>query len=895
MRWDKNELASAHSIGYRLITTLLLFGLLAEWLLPWTGADEWTIFYHPVPLLAIIGCILATGIFKMKGWMTAVIHTLLVVISLMWMYKSESQSSLDWLLSFPGMLADQVMLIAEGGLWAMSGELRTLLLFAGWAMLAPALQALIWLRQAALGIAALTLLYLVTLHVWLGMDVMDGLLRTSAEGLLLAAVVSLPRARRFMEAGIGKFKEMEGSWLAGSLFVTLIVVGCALLAAGGKDSADGPANWTASITNRLEQGFSALNGSGSSVTTLRSIDSSGLGRALTGYGFDDTTLGGAISDNPATVFWGYSPLRTYWRGEAKAEYDGRGWSNSDRDQLMLMPVRKMAEEVDSDEAGADSPAVASQDEGLSLERPLITQTVVWDHPAAAMPIFSSGKDGKVTELIAADPRRKLGSYLSNGELGSLYAQSGDILLEEYTVQSRLPVTDAATLRSLGTGEELPQGVQGGEREWTKAELAPFLQLPTSLPARVRALASEVAGGGVTSRYDRVKAVEQYLESTYRYSKTDSAVPPAGADFVDDFLFEQKSGYCVHFSTAMVVLLRSEGIPARWVKGFAPGTPVRGEGVSGSSIESGTLLYEVKSSDAHAWVEVYFPGAGWVPFDPTPGYDGVTAIAAAAAAGVPGGGVLGAAAGAGAGGAAGVGGSASGELTLAERMEAAAEDGAAAISRGARALAGAAERAAGFAAAEPWAAAAIGAAALALAGAAVALAQRKRLRLALALRRYRAASAERAALAAQQPLAAGAVAEALGPRRPQAAAAAATAAERQRSALIDATEALIALLWRRLGEGAADARAWQAELAASPDVLTTRELIRMMSERMPEEKRAKFALVASWLEEASFGAPGILDNPPTSDELSKACRALLAKRTSRIEKKNAAAQLPGETS
>lgn len=890
MRWDKDELASGLSAPYRFMTSLLLFGLLAEWLLPWTGEGEWTILYHPVPLLTIIGCMLATGLFKMNGWMTAVIHTMLVIVCLMWLYKSESQSSIDWLLSFPGMLAEQVMLIAEGGLWAMSGELRTLLLFAGWAMLAPALQALIWLRQAALGIAALTLLYLVTLHVWLGMDVMGGLLRTSAEGLLLAAIVSLPRARRLMDAGIGKLKEIEGSWLAGSLFITLIVVGCALLAAGDKDNAATPAGWTASITDRLEQSFAALNGSGSSVTTLRSVDSSGLGRALTGYGFDDTSLGGAVSDNPVTVFWGYSPLRTYWRGEAKAEYDGRGWSNPEHDQFVLMPVRSITEEADRNEPGEDSAAAASQDEVLSLERPLITQTVIWDHPAAAMPIFLSGKNGKVSELIAADPRRKLGSYLSNGGLGSLYAQSGDLLLEEYTVQSQLPVTDAATLRALGSGDKLPQGVQGAEKEWSKEELAQFLQLPATLPVRVRALAAEVAGGGVTSRYDRVKAVEQYLENTYRYSKTDSAVPPAGADFVDHFLFEQKSGYCVHFSTAMVVLLRAEGIPARWVKGFAPGTPVRGEGSGGSSLEAGTLLYEVKSSDAHAWVEVYFPGAGWVPFDPTPGYDGVSSIAAAAS-GAPGG-MLGASAGAG-GSSAAVGAAAGGGLTLAERLEAAAEDGAAAISRGARELAGAAKRAAGFAAAEPGAAAAIGAAALALAGAAVAAAQRRRLRVALALRRYRAASLERAAL--QPQAATGAAGEPLGPRRPQAAAAAASAAERQRGALIAAAEALIALLLSQLRRDSKGALASREGLAAIPDIITTRELTRMLGERLPENKRATLALLAQWLEEASFGAPDGLENPPAYEELRDACRMLASRRVPRIGKKSAAPSMRGEAS
>src|SRR5690606_9977630 len=100
-------------------------------------------------------------------------------------------------------------------------------------------------------------------------------------------------------------------------------------------------------------------------------------------------------------------------------------------------------------------------------------------------------------------------------------------------------------------------------------------------------------------------VEDYLESTYEYTKSGSELPPAGSDFVDHFLFEQRQGYCVHFSTAMVVMLRSQGIPARWVKGFTSGDDT-GEfaltgGSAGGGASAGALaerVYEVRGSDAH---------------------------------------------------------------------------------------------------------------------------------------------------------------------------------------------------------------------------------------------------------------------------------------------------------
>ena len=87
--------------------------------------------------------------------------------------------------------------------------------------------------------------------------------------------------------------------------------------------------------------------------------------------------------------------------------------------------------------------------------------------------------------------------------------------------------------------------------------------------------------------------------------------------MDDFLFKSQKGYCVHFATAMVALLRSADIPARYVQGYGTGTPIVG---------SVPQRYAVSQGDAHAWVEVYFPGAGWVPFDPTP-----VSIAAASSA------------------------------------------------------------------------------------------------------------------------------------------------------------------------------------------------------------------------------------------------------------------------
>jgi hypothetical protein len=130
----------------------------------------------------------------------------------------------------------------------------------------------------------------------------------------------------------------------------------------------------------------------------------------------------------------------------------------------------------------------------------------------------------------------------------------------------------------------------------------FLQLPDMSP-RVGALAREVAGAGRTS-YDMARAVELHLRRNYQYSL--DVGTSVSASPVEDFLFTRKTGYCEHYATAMVVMLRTLGIPARLVTGFLPGL-----------WNDFGNYYSVRQQDAHAWVEVYFPRSGWVTFDPTP--------------------------------------------------------------------------------------------------------------------------------------------------------------------------------------------------------------------------------------------------------------------------------------
>ncbi|HYM67517.1 MAG TPA: transglutaminaseTgpA domain-containing protein [Patescibacteria group bacterium] len=137
-----------------------------------------------------------------------------------------------------------------------------------------------------------------------------------------------------------------------------------------------------------------------------------------------------------------------------------------------------------------------------------------------------------------------------------------------------------------------------------------------LSQQAKDLAASVTAG-TTTEYDTVLALTRFLQRSYHYSLQLSPVP-SGKDAVDWFLFDVKTGYCEQFASAETLMLRSLGIPARLATGYSTGEydPVLDQSV-------------VRERDAHAWVEVWFQGHGWVPVDPTPG---VAPIAAATFAG-----------------------------------------------------------------------------------------------------------------------------------------------------------------------------------------------------------------------------------------------------------------------
>ncbi|MCA1638176.1 MAG: DUF3488 and transglutaminase-like domain-containing protein, partial [Acidobacteria bacterium] len=142
-----------------------------------------------------------------------------------------------------------------------------------------------------------------------------------------------------------------------------------------------------------------------------------------------------------------------------------------------------------------------------------------------------------------------------------------------------------------------------DNEKYSSETRRYLQLPEKFDERIAVLAAKITEKQA-NRYDKVKAVENYLQTQFGYTLEMKA---KGEEPLADFLFNVREGHCEYFATAMAILLRTQGIATRVVNGFQQG-----------EYNETADVFVVKQKDAHSWVEVYFPRENaWIPFDPTP--------------------------------------------------------------------------------------------------------------------------------------------------------------------------------------------------------------------------------------------------------------------------------------
>ena len=259
----------------------------------------------------------------------------------------------------------------------------------------------------------------------------------------------------------------------------------------------------------------------------------------------------------------FSAPHFYWRGLTYDQYTGRGWRTG-QTELSLYPAG---------EANPGEPAPTGRQ--VSQEVRLVGDL----ESDEEIILYAAGTP------INLDQKRRV-ARRSSEDIFGVTAKT-----RHYSSTSLVNEVQASSLRT--AGEAYPQWV-----------LERYLKIPDSVPERVRLLALNLTSAALTP-YDRALAIESYLR-TFPYT-LDVPSPPPGREVSDYFIFDLKRGYCDYFATSMVVLSRSAGLPARLVIGYASGiyNPDKNQ-------------YQVSAANAHSWVEIFFPGYGWITFEPTSG-------------------------------------------------------------------------------------------------------------------------------------------------------------------------------------------------------------------------------------------------------------------------------------
>lgn len=283
------------------------------------------------------------------------------------------------------------------------------------------------------------------------------------------------------------------------------------------------------------------------------------------YGRDRLDAGSRPRPSDAEMLWVETDRPQLLRGQTFDSFDGRHWTSSQLAPAGTVPA-------DGRVAPLDPTSIAPG--GVAVDQRITVRA-----------------DFATVLYGAAEPVRvRLPEPVVQTSDGSLFALDPLRRGDTYDVTSTLPAATAASLRA---SADLPVPAAVLERYAS----------PPAVSARVASWVEQATSGAATP-YDQVVALQSRLAQTVSYS-LDAPLPPLGVDVVDHFLFEARAGWCEQIASTLTLGLRHLGTPARLATGFAPGEWDRGAG-----------HFVVRARDAHAWVEVWFPGVGWQGFDPT---------------------------------------------------------------------------------------------------------------------------------------------------------------------------------------------------------------------------------------------------------------------------------------
>lgn len=284
--------------------------------------------------------------------------------------------------------------------------------------------------------------------------------------------------------------------------------------------------------------------------------------AESGFEPNSPLLGGRVKKNNSLVMTVISPIDLYLRGNCKTLYQNNSWTQ-DSLLLSLLETDSLYEE--------------------SVDQNELTSIIVSSVNSSMRTIFAPYKTCKVSSL-----RYK---KFTMDENDLMYFPDAVYRGESYTIYSLLSKNDIKKIKV----------------NINPAAKKQYLELPKTLPSRVYDLGVTITVNA-KSKKEEADLIKKYLLSNYTYSLEPNNTPEEN-DFVDYFLFDQKKGYCTYYASAMAILLRTRGIPSRYIEGYVAHEK-RSDG-----------LYQIRQSDAHAWVEAYFEDEGWLLFEATPGFEG----------------------------------------------------------------------------------------------------------------------------------------------------------------------------------------------------------------------------------------------------------------------------------
>ncbi|MDR3572917.1 MAG: transglutaminase domain-containing protein [Anaerolineaceae bacterium] len=292
-----------------------------------------------------------------------------------------------------------------------------------------------------------------------------------------------------------------------------------------------------------------------------------------------TYIGNDLVFSVQTVTTSDSNIRYYWRGISYDFYQDGQWKNTLNEQSLINPAEWPVKYPDW--SGRQRVDFIVQ-YNLPLTR-MIYLPDVPDSVSRPVELIGSTNIGATRDVVSltSDPPLHAGETINVSSL----------------------VSDPTEQQLRAAGTDYPSWVTQN-----------YLEVPADLPARDRALARSLVAGQRTP-YGEAAAITEYLRKNYTYQTT-VPNPPQSQEPLDWFLFDYKKGFCNYYAASEVMLLRSIGIPARLAVGFAQGQSVNPNSKTKVQIGVGLQEFLIHRDDSHAWPEVYFPGLGWIEFEPT---------------------------------------------------------------------------------------------------------------------------------------------------------------------------------------------------------------------------------------------------------------------------------------